>query len=146
MKKVLSYDTSKKAEIIPITEDIEQAVMESGIKNGTLFAYSLHTTAGLIMQESCEPNLCEDIIDQLVKMVDDDGAKYKHRCSANPKKLCKTDDINGPSHVHQALTNQHIVIDIENGKLNLGTFQDIGLVEFDGPRKNRKILVKIIKD
>jgi len=146
MKKFLSYNTTKKAEIIPITEDIEKVAEQSGIKNGTLFAYSMHTTLGLVMQESCEPHLCEDIIDQLTKIVDDNGAKYKHRCSANPKKLCKTDDINGPSHVRQVLTNQNIVIDIENGKLNLGTYQDIGLVELDGPRKNRKILVKIIKD
>jgi len=146
VKKVISYNTEAKNQIIPITEDIAGVAKESGIKNGTLFAYTLHTTLGLIMQESCEPFLCQDIIDQLTKIVDDNGAKYKHRCSANPKKLCKTDDINGPSHVRQALTNQSIVIDIENGKLNLGTYQDIGLVEFDGPRKDRKVLVKIIKD
>lgn len=146
MKKVLTYNTNKKAEIIPITEDIEKVVDESGIQNGTLFAYTLHTTLGVMMQESCEPHLCEDIIDQLVKMVDDDGTKYKHRCTDNPKKICKTDDINGPSHVRQVLTNQNIVIDIENGRLNLGTYQDIGLVELDGPRENRKVLVKIIED
>lgn len=146
MKKFLSYSTTKKAEVIPITEDIRKVVSESGIKNGTLFAYTLHTTLGLIMQESCEPNLCEDIIDQLVKMVDDDGTKYKHRCSNNPNKLCKTDDVNGPSHVRQALLNQTIIIDIDEGKLNIGTYQDIGLIELDGPRKDRKVLVKIIKD
>lgn len=146
MKKILSYNTSKKAGIIPITEDIKKVVIESEIKNGTLFAYTLHTTLGIMIQESCEPNLCQDIIDQLTKMVDDDGTKYKHRCSDNPSKLCKTDDINGPSHVRQVLTNQNLIIDIENGKLNLGTYQDIGLIELDGPRKNRKVLVKIIED
>src|ERR1035437_8883488 len=105
MKKILSYDTKKKAEIIPITDDIEKVVKESKIKNGTLFAYTLHTTLGLMVQESCEPHLCEDIIDQLTKMVDDDGTKYKHRCADNPKKICQTDDINGPSHVRQLLIN-----------------------------------------
>jgi len=146
MKKVLSYNTSKKAEIIPITGDINKIVENSAIKNGTLFAYTLHTTLGLMIQESCEPNLCDDIIDQLTKMVDDDGTKYRHRCSDNPNKICKTDDVNGPSHVRQVLTNQNLVIDIENGKLNLGTYQDVGLIEFDGPRKGRKVLVKIIQD
>lgn len=146
MKKVLTYDTDCKNQIIPITKELAQVIKDSGIKNGTILAYSMHTTLGLMVQESCEPFLCQDIIGQLVKMVDDDGAKYKHRCSANPKKLCKSDDINGPSHVRQLLTNQSIFIDIDNGKMNLGTFQDVAIVEFDGPRKNRQILVKILRD
>lgn len=146
MKKVLSYNTKKHAEIILITSDIQKVVEESGIKNGTLFAYSLHTTLGLTIQESAEVNLCGDIIDQLTKIVDDDGTKYGHRCALHPSRICKTDDVNGPSHVRQMLINQTIVLDIENGKLNKGQFQDIGLVELDGPRENRKILVKIIKD
>lgn len=146
MKKVLSYNTKKHAEIILITQDIEKVVKDSKVNNGTLFAYSLHTTLGLILQESAETNLCQDIIDQLTKIVDDDGAKYKHRCALHPSRICKTDDINGPSHVRQTMINQTIVLDIENGKLNKGQFQDIGLVELDGPRDNRKILVKILKD
>lgn len=146
MKKVLSYDTNCKNQIIPITEDVAEVVVGSGIKKGTLFAYSMHTTFGLIMQESIEPHLCEDIIDQLIKIVDDDGTKYHHKCADNPKAICKTDAVNGPSHVRQLLSNQNLIINIENGKMDLGTFQDIGAIEFDGPRKNRKILVKIIKD
>lgn len=146
MKKILSYGTKKHAEIILITEDIQKVINESGIKRGTLFAYTLHTTLGLIIQESAEGNLCQDIIDQLTKIVDDDGEKYKHRCAMHPSRICKTDDVNGPSHVRQMLINQTITLDIEKGKLNKGTFQDIGLVELDGPRENRKVLVKIIKD
>ena len=146
MKKVLSYNSESKNQIIPITEDIASVVKESGIVNGTLFAYTMHTTAGLIMQEAIEPHLCQDIVNQMTKLIDDDGTKYNHRCADNPKAICKTDAVNGPSHVRQLLTNQNLVIDIENGNLNLGTYQDIGLVEFDGPRKNRKVLVKIIKD
>ncbi len=146
MKIILSYNTKKHAEVILITKDIEKVIKNSKVKNGTLFAYSLHTTLGLTLQESAEENLCQDIIDQLTKIVDDDGTKYKHRCALHPSKICKTDDINGPSHVRQMMINQTIVLDIENGKLNKGQFQDIGLVELDGPRKNRKILIKILKD
>lgn len=146
MKKILSYNTKKHSEIVLITNDIQKVVRESGVKNGTVFAYTLHTTIGLILQESAEINLCQDIIGQLAKIVDDDGTQYKHRCALHPSRLCKTDDINGPSHVRQMLINQTIVLDIEDGKLNKGQFQDIGLVELDGPRENRRVLVKIIKD
>ena len=145
-KKILTYDTTKKAEIFAITEDIQKIITASKIKEGTLLVYSMHTTLGLIIQEALEPNLCGDIVRELTRIVDDDGTKYLHRCADHPSKVCKTDDVNGPSHVRQALINQSIVLDIENNQINKGQFQDIGLVELDGPRKKRRILVKIIKD
>jgi secondary thiamine-phosphate synthase enzyme len=146
MRKILFYNTKSKNEIVPITTDIENVVKSSKVKSGTLIAYPMHTTLGLIIQETIEPHLCKDIIDQLTKIVDDDGTKYHHRCADNPKAVCKTDAVNGPSHIRQMLINQNLVIDIEKGKLNLGTFQDIGIVELDGPRRNRKVLIKIIED
>ena len=146
MKTTLSYNTKFKNQIVTITEDLQTLIKKNKIKNGTLIAYSLHTTLGLTIQESIEPNLCQDIFDQLTQIVDDDGAKYHHTCSDNPHKICKTDDVNGPSHVRQLLTNQNIVLDVKDGKLNIGTFQDIAVLEFDGPRNNRQVLVKIIED
>jgi len=146
MRKELVYSTKKHAEIRCITKDIQKVVDESKVKNGILIAYTLHTTIGLMIQETAEKHLCQDIINQLTKMVDDDGTKYGHRCALHPSRLCETDDINGPSHVRHLMVNQNLVIDIKKGKLNLGTFQDIGLFELDGPRDERKVLVKIIKD
>jgi secondary thiamine-phosphate synthase enzyme len=146
MKKILSYNTNSKSQVIPVTSDIERVLKSSGVKEGTLIAYSMHTTMGLVIQETIESHLCQDIVDQLTRIVDDDGTKYHHRCADNPKAVCKTDAVNGPSHIRQMLINQNLVIDIEKGKLNLGTFQDIGIVELDGPRKNRKVLIKIIED
>ncbi len=146
MRQTLAYNTNKKNEVIPITTDIVKAVKKSKVKNGTLFIYSMHTTLGTIMQEAVETNLCQDIIDQLTKIVEDDGTKYKHTCAMHPSGTCKQDDVNGPSHVRQLLTNQSLVIDVNNGKLNLGRWQDIALLELDGPRQNRQIVVKIIED
>lgn len=146
MRKILIYNTSAKAELTPITKDIKKLVKKSKIKNGTLFAYSMHTTLSLIIQETAEPNLCQDIINQLNKMVDDDAASYKHSCALHPSGTCESDSANGPSHVRQVLTNQNIILDIKDGELVIGKWQDIGLLELDGPRKNRKVNVKIIKD
>lgn len=145
-RKTLSYNTTKKEEIIPITEDIKEVLAESKVKNGTLFITSMHTTLSTMIQEAVEPNLCQDIIDQLSKFVDDDGHKYKHVCAKHPSGTCRLDDFNGPSHVRQLLTNQNLIIDIENSKMNLGRWQDIALLELDGPRKDRQIKIKIIKD
>lgn len=144
--KLLFYDTSKKNEVIPVTKDFEQVILESKIKNGTLLAYSLHTTMSLINQEAVETHLCKDFINQLTKMVDNDGHQYEHVCAKHPSGTCRLDDFNGPSHVRQLLTNQNVFLDIKDGKMVTGQWQDIAILELDGPRKNRQVLVKIIED
>ncbi len=146
MRTDLNYDTTQKNEVTPITKDIEKLIKDSGVQNGTLIAYSMHTTISLIVQEAVEPKLCEDIVDQLKVIVENDGSKYKHTCADHPSGLCKIDNINGPSHVRQLLTNQNLVIDIEDGKMVLGQWQDIAVLELDGPRKGRKIHIKITED
>jgi secondary thiamine-phosphate synthase enzyme len=145
-KRVLSYDTTRKAEIRSITDDLNAAVAESGVDNGTLLVYSLHTTLGLIVQETSEPNLCEDFIDFLTATVNDDGTEYKHTCALHPSGVCQDDRFNAPSHVRQLLTNQSVVLDIQGGHLTLGRWQDVALLELDGPRPDRQILVKVLRD
>ena len=61
-KKILSYDTGAKSEFRTITDDVRDCIQESGIENGTLLIYSMHTTMGVAVQETSEPNLCRPII------------------------------------------------------------------------------------
>lgn len=142
LRNTLTYETTQKTQIIPITKDLELLVKQSGIKNGTLIAYSFHTTLGLIIQED-ENNLNQDIFNQLSKIVEDDnGHNYRHSCDRSSL----GGKGNGPSHVRHLLVNQNLIIDLKNGKLNLGEWQSVGLIELDGPRQGRQILVKIISD
>jgi secondary thiamine-phosphate synthase enzyme len=145
-KRVLAYDTTAKAEIRTITSELNDLIAESGVDNGTLLVYSLHTTLGLMVQETSEPNLCEDFVDFLTGLVEDDGHKYKHTCALHPSGACVEDRFNAPSHVRQMLTNQSLVLDIQGGRTSLGRWQDIAFFELDGPRPGRQILVKIIPD
>src|SRR5207245_38313 len=145
-RRILSYDTLQKQEIRPITEDLTAVIRKSGIASGTLLAYSMHTTMGLIVQEVSEPNLCQDLIEYLVKSVEDDGHRYRHTCALHPSGACVEDRFNGPSHVRQMLVNQSIVLDFENGRLSLGRWQDVALLELDGPRQSRQVLVKLWPD
>jgi secondary thiamine-phosphate synthase enzyme len=145
-KRPLAYDTHAKSEIRSITDDLNGLIQESGVDNGTLLVYSLHTTLGLTVQETSEPNLCEDFIDFLTQLVEDDGHKYKHTCALHPSGACVDDRFNAPSHVRQLLTNQSLVLDIQGGRLTLGRWQDVALFELDGPRASRQIMVKIIPD
>lgn len=146
LRRTLCYNTRAKSEVVPITEELDDIVAESGIRDGTLIVYSLHTTFGLIIQEAAEPRLCEDFTDFLVQAVADDGRAYKHSCALHPSGTCVEDRFNAPSHVRQLLTNQPIVLDIANGRLSLGRWQDVAYFEHDGPRRGRQVLVKVIAD
>jgi secondary thiamine-phosphate synthase enzyme len=145
-RRILCYDTRQKQEIRSITEDLQALVHRSGVESGTLLAYSMHTTMGLILQEVSEPNLCEDLIDHLVQNVEDDGRRYRHTCALHPSGVCQEDRFNGPSHVRQMLVNQHILLEIQDGRLCLGRWQDVALLELDGPRERRQVLVKLWPD
>jgi secondary thiamine-phosphate synthase enzyme len=145
-KSILTYDTTAKSEIRTITGELNDLVARSGVDNGTLLVYSLHTTLGIILQETSERNLCQDFIDFLTTSVEDDGHRYKHTCALHPSGACQEDRFNGPSHVRQLLTNQSLVLDIQGGQMTLGRWQDIAFFELDGPRPGRQILVKILPD
>lgn len=145
-KRLLAFDTARKSEIRTITAELNQCIAESGLENGTLLIYSLHTTLGLIIQETSEPFLCEDFTDFLTGLVEDDGEAYKHRCALHPSGACSEDRFNAPSHVRQLLTNQSIVLDVQGGRLSLGQWQDVAFLELDGPRPGRQLLVKIWPD
>jgi secondary thiamine-phosphate synthase enzyme len=145
-KQILSYDTAAKAEIRNITDEVNHLIDQSGVDNGTLLVYSLHTTLGLVVQETSEPHLCVDFLEYLTAAVEDDGHKYHHTCALHPSGACVEDRFNAPSHVRQLLTNQSVVLDIQGGRVSLGQWQDIAVLELDGPRQGRKVMVKIIPD
>jgi secondary thiamine-phosphate synthase enzyme len=145
-RAVLSYDTTAKAQIRTITQELNDLIAQSGVDNGTLLVYSLHTTLGLMVQETSEPFLCEDFVDFLTATVPDDGHAYKHQCALHPSGACVEDRFNGPSHVRQLLTNQSLMLDIQGGQMTLGRWQDVAFFELDGPRQKRQILVKIMPD
>jgi secondary thiamine-phosphate synthase enzyme len=145
-KRVLAYDTTAKAQVRTITPDLDELIAQSGVVNGTLLVYSMHTTLGLMVQETSEPNLCEDFTDFLTNLVEDDGHGYKHSCALHPSGACVEDRFNAPSHVRQVLTNQSVLLDIQRGHLTLGRWQDVAFFELDGPRQGRQVFVKILPD
>jgi secondary thiamine-phosphate synthase enzyme len=145
-RKILTYGTVAKAEIRPITEDLRRCLRESSLQNGTLLVYSLHTTLGILIQETAEAQLCEDILDYLGFVIEDEGELYKHRGALHPRSNGADTDCNAPSHLRQMLVNQNVVLDVCDGELALGPWQDVALAEFDGPRAGRQVLVKIWPD
>lgn len=134
MLKQLKIKTTKKQEIIDITDTIKKIISESKIKNGICLVYVSHTTAGIIINEDYDKNLCDDILNRLEELIPKTD-NYKHNCIDN----------NAHAHIKAAIMGPSETIIIRNAQLSLGTWQGIALTEFDGPRE-RNIFIKIIED
>ncbi len=129
-KGIFSISTSKKMEFADITSKIAHEISNLGVESGVCFVYNPHTTAGLTINEGADPAVQEDIISVLKEIVPQ-KFHYKHL------------EGNSPSHVKASLMGSSISVFIENGELQLGTWQRIFFCEFDGPR-TRKVYWKVL--
>lgn len=117
-------------ELVDITDIVSKILQERSINSGLLFLYNPHTTAGLTINEGADPAVREDIINGLKHIVPQ-KLNYKHM------------EGNSPSHIMTLLTGSSLIIEVENSRLVLGTWQRIFFCEYDGPR-SRTINWKVI--
>jgi len=129
--KVIAAKTHAREEFLDITRDVRSAVRNSGIENGIALVFVPHTTAGVTINENSDPDVKEDILMGLKKMVPDSLA-WRHA------------EGNSPAHVKAGLVGSSIQIIVEDGDLRLGTWQGIYFCEFDGPR-DRNVFVKVFE-
>ncbi|WP_292000474.1 secondary thiamine-phosphate synthase enzyme YjbQ [Caldivirga sp.] len=130
--KELRYTSRRQVEVIDITSDVENAVNESGVKNGIVLVFAPHATAAIILNED-ESGLLKDIEDKILELFPRRG-NYRHNLI----------DDNANSHLASAFLGQGKVIPLVNGSLIRGTWQNILLVELDGPRASRRVMVEVI--
>ena len=120
-------------EIIDITAQVAAAIPQ-GMKNGVCVLYSPHTTAGVTVNENCDPAVKHDILNRLEELVPQEYPEYRHA------------EGNSASHIKTSLVGVSACVPIRNGKLALGQWQGIYFCEFDGPRPRRLRLVFINSD
>jgi secondary thiamine-phosphate synthase enzyme len=109
-----------------------EAVGESGVDEGMAIIYAPHATGAILINED-EPGLKQDMID-FVKRTFPRGKGYRHD---------RIDD-NANSHLASAFVGSGKTVPIENGRLTLGTWQSIFFLETDGPRPQRRVIIKVI--
>lgn len=131
MLKSFSVPTSMTCEFIDITPQVQKFITEENIKNGVVTVYVAHTTAGITINENADPDVKRDILNHLDKMIPQKG-DYRHA------------EGNSSAHIKTSLMGSSANIIINDGKLMLGTWQDLYFCEFDGPR-TRKVWIKIIE-
>src|SRR3989304_8160863 len=130
MIQTFQVRTSKQTEFIDITQSVQEAVKKTGVEDGICIIFIPHTTAAVTINENADPNVVQDIIMELNKIVLFQDP-YRHM------------EGNSPSHIKASLVGCSQIVFVESGKLVLGTWQGIFFCEFDGPR-NRNVHVKVI--
>lgn len=124
--------TSKQFELVDITDKVEEAVKKSGVTNGMCLIFVAHSTAALVANEH-ERGLMEDILTKIKEFVEPSRG-WKHNLI----------DDNAHAHLGSAFLGADRVFPIRNGRLVRGTWQNIFLVELDGPRSERHVTIEII--
>ncbi len=122
-------------DILNITEKVEKAVQESGVQEGIVLIFVPGSTAGITTIEY-EPGVIEDLKNVFEKIAPKNG-DYKHEEAWH--------DGNGFSHVRAAILGPSLTLPIENGKMLLGSWQQIVLVDFDNKPRKRQIIIKVVK-
>jgi secondary thiamine-phosphate synthase enzyme len=113
--------TQKHTQFLDITREVQLAVSGLGIKSGVISIFVPHTTAGITINENADPDVTSDIINALDTAVPWQ-AGYQHS------------EGNAAAHVKASMMGASVQVIVENGQLQLGTWQAIYLCEFDGPR------------
>jgi secondary thiamine-phosphate synthase enzyme len=130
--QAIRIKTSRRTQLVDITNEIQRVVTALGVRVGTCFLYVPHTTAGVLINEHADPDVASDAegaLDRLIPM----SGPYRHA------------EGNSDSHVKSMLTGVSQFVFVEEGKLALGRWQGIFFAEFDGPR-DRKLYVKVLPD
>ena len=120
--------TGKKYEVLDLTARITDAVRASGVEDGLCCVYIPHATAAVVINENDDLQIGNDLLDALEKLI--------------PEGVWRHDQIdsNGAAHIKAAILGPSETIPVQGGRLALGTWQAIMLVELDGPRDRRVIV------
>jgi len=130
--ETITLSTSSRFELIDITRKVEQIVEKSGVRNGICLVFAPHATAAIVANEH-EAGLVQDILDAI----------KEHFPPTKPWRHNVIDD-NAHAHVASALIGADRVFPVVNGRLVRGTWQNIFLVEMDGPRSIRRVVVVVM--
>ena len=127
--KEIHFNTKGEIDIVDITYDVEKIVEKTGVKNGTATVFIPGAT-GAITTIEYEPNLIQDFKDLIEELVPS-SKHYRH-------------PINGRSHLRASLIGPSVTVPISNGRLILGTWQQIVFLELDTRPRSRTVVIQIV--
>lgn len=132
MEKTFHLRTTEHDQMIDITDTLENWIQEMGVQNGILIVSSLHTTAGITVNENADPDVKTDMLRRLAEVYPWKHPEDRHM------------EGNTAAHLKTSTVGHAQILVISNGRLVLGTWQGVYFCEFDGPQ-NRKFHAKIFE-
>lgn len=129
----IRIQTKGYCDIHDITTIVEQKIAQSGIQHGQVLTFIPGATAGITTTEY-EPGLIKDLPEFFEKIIPSDKP-YHHDQTWH--------DGNGFSHLRASLLKPSLVVPVQNGHLQLGTWQQIIVIDFDNRSRDRKIIIQV---
>jgi secondary thiamine-phosphate synthase enzyme len=129
--KTLTFPTSHKTQLMDISDQVKEAVITSGVKEGICVVFTPHTTASVFLFENADQNLRRDLLSALSTVIPSDG-KYTHVGS------------NAAAHLKSSRMGASVSIPVHDGRPMFGKWQGVFFGEFDGPRQAREVVIKVI--
>jgi secondary thiamine-phosphate synthase enzyme len=131
----LTMNVPARMDFANITDRVQKAVKESGVKEGLCLVNAMHITASVFINDN-EPGLHEDYKRWLEELApfDPSPERYRHN---------RTGEDNGDAHHKRQIMGREVVVAITEGRLDFGPWEQIFYGEFDG-RRSKRVLIKII--
>ena len=137
LTRYLTMNVPARMEFVNITDEVQAAVRESGVREGLCLVNAMHITASVFINDD-EPGLHEDYkrwLEQLAPF-DPSPQRYRHN---------RTGEDNADAHHKRQVMGREVVVAVTGGRLDLGPWEHIFYGEFDG-RRAKRVLVKVIGD
>jgi secondary thiamine-phosphate synthase enzyme len=128
----LNFTTKKRRDFVRITDEVGRVVAASGVREGMALVSAMHITAGVYVNDA-EGGLIADIEEWLEGLAPS-GRDYRHH---------QTGEDNGDAHLKNLLIGHQVIVPVTEGKMDLGTWQQIYYAEFDG-RRRKRVIVKVM--
>ena len=133
--KKVKVKTKGNCDVVNITEQVSEAVAQSGINEATVTLFNVGSTAGITTTEY-EPGLVNYDIETAFEKIAPEHARYEHEETWH--------DDNGHAHVRASLLGPSLSVPVVDGRLTLGTWQQIILVDFDTRPRTRTVICQIV--
>jgi secondary thiamine-phosphate synthase enzyme len=130
----IKIKTKGNCDVVNLTEMVIEALSGSSIKDGTVTLFNIGSTAGITTTEY-EPGLVNYDIAALFEKIAPENARYEHEETWH--------DDNGHSHIRASLLGPSLCVPVVGGRLTLGTWQQIILVDFDTRARTRTVICQI---
>ena len=134
MRDIIHLTTQRREELVDITARVAAIVKASGVRQGVAAVYAQGATAALMIQENWDESVQTDVVNLLRQLI--------------PRGVWLHDqqDGNGDAHLKAGLVGPSETIPIIDGQLGLSRWQNLFFCEFDGPRRDRRVICTVLAD